>query len=129
MYPRLETYSGFKLLIRDKVFLPGDSKSFSIMEGLQESCKAVCVVSKRYLSSKWRDYELNMAKVEGIKDRGNIRFIILILMPDVYNGTYPNKVADLLKQDCYLEYPENERDYEEFWEKLIQKISQDITDI
>ncbi|XP_061196038.1 toll-like receptor 4 [Saccostrea echinata] len=129
MHQQLENCRGLKLLIRDKVFLPGESKSTCIMEGLQESCKAVCVVSKRYLTSKWRDYELNMAKVEGIKDRGSIRFVILILMPDVYKGSYPSKVADLLKQDCYLEYPENERDYEEFWEKLIQKISQDISDL
>ncbi|XP_061196036.1 toll-like receptor 4 [Saccostrea echinata] len=128
MYPRLENCCGLKLLIRDKVFLPGESKSTCIMEGLQESCKAVCVVSKRYLSSKWRDFELNMAKVEGIKDRGSIRFVILILMPDVYNGIFPSKVVDLLKQDCFLEYPENERDYGEFWENLIRRISQNIYD-
>ncbi|XP_062607231.1 toll-like receptor 4 [Saccostrea cucullata] len=129
MHQQLENVRGLRLLIRDKIFLPGESKSISIMEGLQDSSKAVCVVSKRYLTSKWRDYELNMAKVEGVKDRGSIRFVIVILMPDVYNGTYPSKLADLLKQDCYLEYPENERDYEEFWEKLIQKISQDISDL
>lgn len=126
IYQRLEIECGLKLLIRDKIFLPGQSKSTCIMEGLQESRKTVCVISKRYLSSKWRDYELSMAKVEGIKDRGSMRFVILILMPDVYNGVYPSKVMDLVKHECYLEYPDNQRGHEEFWEKLMQRIDENI---
>lgn len=118
--PRLESNSSIRLLVRDRDYLPGTSKSDCIMNGLHESRRAICIVSKRYLNSKWRDYELNMAKVEGIKDRGRLDFVILILLPEVYNGGYPSKIMDLVKKNCYLEYPEESCGYDDFWEKLIQ---------
>jgi Leucine-rich repeat (LRR) protein len=68
MKPRLEE-SGFNLFIRDIDFDVGDKKIENIMRGLGRSQKTLCVVSKSYLKSKWRNYELNMAKMEGMKAR------------------------------------------------------------
>jgi hypothetical protein len=120
--PRLEGNRNMKLIIRDRDFLPGFTKTDNIMYSLQESRKTVCIVSKKYLESKWRDYELNMAKIEGIIDRGRLDFVILVLLPEVYNSSYPSKIIDLVKRNCYVEYPEEECAYNDFWEKLADMI-------
>jgi hypothetical protein len=120
--PRLEVNRNMKVIIRDRDFLPGFPKADNIMHSLQESRKTVCIVSKKYLESKWRDYELNMAKVEGIIDRGRLDFLILILLPEVYNNTYPKEVMDLVKKNCYIEYPEESCACDDFWDELVQMI-------
>ncbi|XP_061176379.1 toll-like receptor 4 [Saccostrea echinata] len=123
--PRLEINAGLRLLVRDRDYLPGLSKVDSIMTGIHESKKVLCVVSKRYLKSKWRDYELNMAKVEEIKDRESSDFVLLILLPEVYNSGYPSKVMDLVKRDSFIEYPEESCAHDDFWEKLVKMLRND----
>ncbi|XP_048770332.2 toll-like receptor 4 [Ostrea edulis] len=120
--PRLEGNRNMKLIIRDRDYLPGFPKTDNIMYSLQESRKTVCIVSKKYLESRWRDYELNMAKIEGIVDRGRLDFVILILLPEVYNNSYPSTIMDLVKRNCYIEYPDEECAYDDFWDKLVNMI-------
>lgn len=83
--PRIEVDKNLRPLIRDRDYIPGIPKVDSIVSSLQESKQTVCIVSKKYLESKCGDYELNMAKVESIKDRGSLDYVILILLPEVYN--------------------------------------------
>lgn len=95
------------------------------MHSLQESKRTICIVSRKYLASKWRDYELNMAKVEGIKDRGTLDYIILILLPEVYNGKQlPHKIMDLIQKDRYIEYPKESCAYDDFWNRLVRMMEQ-----
>ncbi|XP_062602628.1 toll-like receptor 4 [Saccostrea cucullata] len=122
MIQNLEQLNGFQLLIRDRSFIPGESKSLQIVRSIQESRKTVCVVSKRYLKSAWRDYELNMARVEGVEARNTLRYVILILLPEVYNGGYPKKVSDFLKKNCFIEYPDDPAGYEEFWQNMSDRL-------
>nr|XP_019921129.2 toll-like receptor 4 [Crassostrea gigas] len=123
--PRLEVNKNLRLLIRDRDYLPGISKVDSTMKGLQESRRTVCIVSKKYLESKWRDYELNMAKVEGIEDRGSLDYVILILLPEVYNGNHlPKTLMDLIRKERYIEYPMESCAYDDFWDRLIRMIEQ-----
>ncbi|XP_048769624.2 toll-like receptor 4 [Ostrea edulis] len=118
MIQKLEQMNGFRLLIRDRSFIPGESKSHQIVRSIQESRRAICVVSKKYLKSAWRDYELNMARVEGVEARKTLKYVILILLPEVYNGGYPKKISDFLKKNCFIEYPDDPAGYEEFWGNL-----------
>ncbi|XP_061177036.1 toll-like receptor 4 [Saccostrea echinata] len=123
--PRLEINAGLRLLVRDRDYLPGLSKVNCTMTGIHESRKVLCVVSKRFSKSKWRDFELNMAKVEEIKDRESTDFVLLILLPEVYNNGYPSKVMDLVKRDSFIEYPEESCAHGDFWEKLIKMLMND----
>ncbi|XP_061193402.1 toll-like receptor 4 [Saccostrea echinata] len=122
MIQNLEQVNGFQLLIRDRSFIPGESKSLQIVRSIQESRKTVCIVSKRYLKSAWRDYELNMARVEGVEARNTLRYVILILLPEVYSGGYPKKISDFLKKNCFIEYPDDPAGYEEFWQNLSDRL-------
>uniref|UniRef100_K1QWA8 Toll-like receptor 13 n=1 Tax=Magallana gigas TaxID=29159 RepID=K1QWA8_MAGGI len=118
--PRIEVDKNLRLLIRDRDYIPGIPKVDTIMSSLQESKRTVCIVSKKYLESKWRDYELNMAKVEGIKDRGSLDYVILILLPEVYNDEIPHKIIDLIRKDRYIEYPMESCAYDDFCDRLIK---------
>nr|XP_022291540.1 toll-like receptor 2 [Crassostrea virginica] len=118
MIQNLEELYGLRLLIRDRSFLPGEPKCQQIVRSIQESKKTLCVVSKRFLKSAWRDYELNMARVEGVEARKTLKYVVLILLPEVYNGGYPKKISDFLKKNCFIEYPDDPTGYEEFWQNL-----------
>lgn len=50
--PRLKVNKSLKLIVRDRDYLPGIPKVDSIMNGLQESKRTICIVSKKYLKSK-----------------------------------------------------------------------------
>nr|XP_022291572.1 toll-like receptor 6 [Crassostrea virginica]XP_022291573.1 toll-like receptor 6 [Crassostrea virginica] len=122
--PRLEDERNLKLWIKDRDFDVGLCKVDNIMNGIQESKRTICLISKKYLESSWRDYELNMAKVEGIEDRGNLNYVILILLPEVYKDmhAFPNKIKDLIDRECHIEYPNEPCGYDDFWDRLAQKI-------
>nr|XP_022292288.1 toll-like receptor 8 [Crassostrea virginica] len=122
--PRLEDDRNLRVWIKDRDYEVGIPKVDNIMNGIQESRRTICLISKKYLESKWRDYELNMAKVEGIKDRGNLNYVILILLPEVYEDIhmYPNKIRDLINKDCHIEYPNEPCGNDDFWDRLAEKI-------
>ena len=122
--PRLEDDRNLKLWIKDRDFDVGLGKVDNIMNGIQESKRTICLISKKYLESSWRDYELNMAKVEGIEDRGNLNYVILILLPEVYNDmhVFPNEIKDLIDKECYIEYPNEPCGCDDFWDRLAKKI-------
>lgn len=128
MIQKLEQDNGVQLLIRDRSFIPGEFKCQQIVRSIQESRKTICVVSKRYLKSAWRDYELNMARVEGVEVRKSMRYVILILLPEVCNGGYPKKISDFLKRDCFIEYPDDPAGYEEFWQRLCSALQENAQD-
>ncbi|XP_061176918.1 toll-like receptor 4 [Saccostrea echinata] len=126
MIKHLEQINGFRLLIRDRSFVPGDSKSHQIVRSIQESKRTICVVSKRFLKSSWREYELNMARVEGIEARKTLRYVILILLPEVQNSDYLKKISDFLKKNCFIEYPDDPAGYKEFWQNLCDNLRENI---
>ena len=67
-----------------------------------------------------------MAKVEGINDRGTLDYVILILLPEVYNGGYPYKIIDLIRKDCYIEYPMESCAFDDFWDRLARMIENSL---
>ncbi|XP_061169397.1 toll-like receptor 4 [Saccostrea echinata] len=119
MKPKLEE-SGIKIFLRDIHFDIGDGKIHNIMKAISESRKTICVVSKAYLNSKWRTYEMNMAKMESIKERGSLGYVHLILMPDIFEGGCNMKIKDFIDQKYFIDYPPEDSCLREaFWEDLI----------
>lgn len=66
----------------------------------------------------WRDYELNMVRVEGVEVRKFMRYVIFIFFFEVCSGGYFKKILDFLKRDCFIEYFDDFVGYEEFWERF-----------
>lgn len=122
--PRLENEAGFQLYVKDRDEPAGISCGEAIMEAIQKSKRVVCLVTKSFLKSTWQDYELNMSRMEAIEDRENLNFVHLILFPDVCNGSISIQTLDLVRQDCFSEYPEEECAFDDFWETLISHIKE-----
>ncbi|XP_061169398.1 toll-like receptor 4 [Saccostrea echinata] len=115
MKPKLEA-KGLRLLIRDIHFELGYSKTNNIMRAIGMSNRTICVVSKEYLKSKWRTYELNMAKMEGINKRGSLGYVHLILMPDLFEGGCDTTIKDFIEEKYFLDSPPEDSSLQkEFW--------------
>nr|XP_011438585.2 toll-like receptor 4 [Crassostrea gigas] len=122
--PRLENEARFQLYVKDRDEPLGIPLGGAIMEAIQKSKRVVCLVTRSYLKSTWQDYELNMSRMEAIEDRENLNFVHLILFPDVYNGSISIQTLDLVRQECFSEYPEEECAFDDFWETLIAHIKE-----
>jgi hypothetical protein len=126
MVSNVEEHSNIKLAIMHRDMEPSGDHACNIMDFISRSKRTICVVSKNFLESDWQDYELNMARMEGIEARKSLKFVCLILMPDVCQSKYPRKVSDFIKKGCYIEYPEHTYGQTVFWESLRKEISKDL---
>ncbi|XP_056016781.1 toll-like receptor 4 [Ostrea edulis] len=124
--PRVENNSNRKIYIRDRDEPLGVAKGQAIVDAIQDSKRVICLTSKRYLKSKWRDYELNMARMEAIEGRENLKFVHLVLFPEVYNSALPNYLVDLVRDECVTEYPQESCAYDDFWETLKALLGEDL---
>ncbi|XP_062598255.1 toll-like receptor 4 [Saccostrea cucullata] len=126
MIPNIEERSDMKLAIMHRDDLAGEIQATNIMDCISRSKRTVCVVSKNYLESDWQDYELNMARMEGISARKTLNFVFLILMPDVCQSKYPRKARDFIKKGYFIEYPDDPVGKGVFWETLRNEIKKDL---
>ncbi|XP_062619329.1 toll-like receptor 4 [Saccostrea cucullata] len=126
MIPNIEEQSDIRLAIMQRDMEPCGDHATNIMDYISRSKRTVCVVSKNYLESDWQDYELNMARMEGISSRKSLKFVYLILMPDVCQSKYPRKARDFIKKGCFIEYPDDPLGNMVFWETLKKEIQKDM---
>jgi toll-like receptor 13 len=127
MVHNLEEQFDLKLAIMHRDMAPSGDHACNIMDFISRSKRIICVVSKSFLESDWQDYELNMARMEGIEARKTMKFVFLILMPDAYQSKYPRKANDFIKKGYYLEYPEQNCEQTVFWESLREEIERDVS--
>lgn len=125
MIPNLEEQSNIRLAIMHRDMEPCGDHATNIMDYISRSKRTICIVSKNYLKSSWQDYELNMARVEGVEARKMLNFVYVVLMPDVYQSTFPRKARYFIKKGFYLEYPDDSSGYAAFWENLRNEIQKD----
>jgi Leucine-rich repeat (LRR) protein len=126
MVQNLEEQSDIKLAIMHRDMAPCGDHACNIMDFISRSKRTICVVSKSFLESDWQDYELNMARMEGIEARKSMKFVFLILMSDVCQSKYPRKASDFIKKGCYIEYPEQTYGQTVFWESLRKEIEKEL---
>lgn len=129
MVQNLEEQSDIKLAIMHRDMEPCGAHASNIMDFISRSKRTICVVSKNFLESEWQDYELNMARMEGIEARKTLKFVFLILMPDVCQSKYPRKARDFIKKGCYIEYPDQTFGQTVFWESLRKEIERDLSSV
>ncbi|XP_078337294.1 toll-like receptor 4 [Crassostrea virginica] len=126
MVQHLEETFGLKLVIMHRDMVPCGDHAANIMGCICQSKHVICVVTRGYIESSWQMYELNMARMEGIEARRTLRFVHLILMPDVCTSKYPRTVRDFIRKGYYTEYPDDQTGNAVFWEKLKNEIKGDL---
>ncbi|VDI00028.1 Hypothetical predicted protein [Mytilus galloprovincialis] len=102
----LENGKGKKLCIHHRNFIPGCNISDNITNAIHESEKIVCLITQKFLESEWCNYELNIARVEGMWARGGENMIIIVVMENISKKDLPIQIIELITHQTYIDYTE-----------------------
>jgi len=106
-----------RLCIHGKHFTPGEPIIQNIMVAIQTSRKIVVILSSNFLGSNWCDYELELSNLECVSRGFNI--IVPILLEEFEaTSTMSVKLRYILRNQTYLQWPNNRSGKEKFWEQL-----------
>ncbi|XP_046574659.1 toll-like receptor 4 [Haliotis rubra] len=118
MMPKLEA-EGIRLNVHHRDFLPGNPIAENIIDAIQKSRRAVIVLSKDFVRSKWCMYEVNMANMEGISTGRDV--LVIVMYEDVPTRDVPPELLYHIQNNTYIEYPHIGSDTT-FWEHLSQAL-------
>ena len=94
-----------------------------IVNAIHDSRKVVCVISESFLSSHWCMYGFNMALMERIHGREDEDMLILVLMNTTDFPKVPSSMFEFIRNNSYLEFPDDDSCVSMFWDKLIEALS------
>ncbi|XP_071116261.1 toll-like receptor 4 [Haliotis cracherodii] len=118
----LEQRFGLRLCIHQRDFMVGEPITANIVNAIQSSRKTIILLTPSFLASSWCDYEVHMAKLESIHTGRDILCVVwLIDIPDT--SKISRDVLDEIEHGTYIQYPADEIDKEEFWQKMKAAIS------
>ncbi|XP_052081800.1 toll-like receptor 4 [Mytilus californianus] len=100
----LENGKGKYLCIHHRNFIPGCDISDNITNAIHESEKIVCLITQKFLESEWCNYELNIARVEGMWSRSGKNMIIIVLMENISKNDLPIQIIELIAHQTYIDY-------------------------
>jgi hypothetical protein len=113
-------HTGLRLCVHERDFRPGEDIIGNIWEKMEKSRKVILVISKTFAKSYYCDYEMNLARMQSVEMGRNIIVPVLLGMPDIDGIT--DCLYWVLRKVTYLEWPQNEEQQSEFWEKLRRTI-------
>ncbi|XP_071145399.1 toll-like receptor 4 [Mytilus edulis] len=119
---QLEENENFRLCIHERDFIPGCDIADNIVNAIHNSRKVIFVVTPAFLKSKWCIYELNMAYMEYVVSRQGVNCMIMVIKEKIKERDIPRKMYDIMKDESYLTFPDEEEDKEAFWERLIDSL-------
>ena len=107
----------FRLCIHDRDFIPGEAIKENILKAIESSRKTIIVLSKNFLKSPWCEFELQIARKECV-EKGRNLIIAVMLEPLSVDDKMSRSVERLIRQNTYIEWPDNPSDQARFWCKL-----------
>ncbi|XP_076071675.1 toll-like receptor 4 [Mytilus galloprovincialis] len=122
MVDYLERQRNFRLCIHHRDFIAGCGIAENITNAIHNSRKVVCVLSEDFLKSEWCMYEFNIALIERTVARQGQNMIIMLRLGRVNMKNITTEIMYILKEDTYIEYPENEEDRRIFWEDFAESL-------
>ncbi|XP_046579662.1 toll-like receptor 4 [Haliotis rubra] len=120
MRQRLEEMQGLKLCIHHRDFLVGEAIAANILNAVKSSRKTVIVLSRHFLRSYWCKYEVEMAKMESIYTGRNT--LLVVVLENIPLKDLTPDIVELMRQDSYVEYTDDQDGQEVFWQNLERAI-------
>ncbi|XP_046579578.1 toll-like receptor 4 [Haliotis rubra] len=120
MRQRLEEMQGLKLCIHHRDFLVGEAIAANILNAVKSSRKTVIVLSRHFLRSYWCKYEVEMAKMESIYTGRNT--LLVVVLENIPVKDLTPDIVELMCQDSYVEYTDDQEGQEVFWQNLERAI-------
>jgi hypothetical protein len=116
LVPQLEDRRRLQLLVHDRDFRAGEFVNDNIMQAIASSRKTLILMSKDFLKSEWCIFEMNMARMESIKTGRNV--VCLVKLEDFPVEGLPLEILDIIRQQTYIERPENDDHMDMFWDRV-----------
>ena len=116
---KLEKECSFKLCMRFRDFPLGGGYAEAIVEGISNSRDVIIVLTKGYLKSHYRRFELEQALVQSMERH---RRLILIKLGALENICDNYLAASVLDTHVFLEWPNESNAKELFWKRLLSTL-------
>ncbi|XP_040290890.1 toll-like receptor 13 [Bufo bufo] len=108
----------YKLCFKSRDFIPGSYHIDNIQESIKNSRKTLCVVSRNYLESQWCKVEVEIACSRVFYEKEDVLLVVFLEeIPNFRLSAY-HKLRKLIKQNTYINWPEDPKGNEFFWFKL-----------
>ncbi|CAC5382203.1 unnamed protein product [Mytilus coruscus] len=119
---KLEEKENFRLCVHERDFIPGCDVADNIINAIHNSRKVIFVVTPSFLRSRWCIFELNMAYMEYVVSRQGFDCLIMVIKEKISERDIPRNMYDIMKDESYLKFPDDEADEVTFWERLIDAL-------
>ncbi|XP_063071211.1 toll-like receptor 13 [Engraulis encrasicolus] len=118
LLPNLEAEQGCRLCLHHRDFEPGKPIIDNIVDGIYNSRKTICVVTRNYLRSEWCSREIQVASFRLFEENNDV--LILVFLEDIPSQQLSpyHRMRKLVKKQTYLCWPKPGEDRTIFWQKL-----------
>ncbi|XP_067003756.2 toll-like receptor 13 [Anabrus simplex] len=128
LLPNLEKGpEGYRLCLHDRDFTLGAAIDTNVIASLEKSRKVVFVLSQNFISSRWCQWELEMANHKMFEE--NLSYIILIELERLDKKNIPRHLRYLMDTRTYLEWPQDSTDEQKIqrcWNRLRHALGDSI---
>ncbi|XP_036394566.1 toll-like receptor 13 [Megalops cyprinoides] len=123
--PRLEQEGEptLRLCLHNRDFEVGKGIVDNIAESVYSSRRTVCVLSRRYLRSDWCALEMRVATHRLLSEQKHRLILIFLERISPFELSAYHRLAKLAQTRTYLDWPEQEAERLEFWERLRRNIA------
>ena len=113
----------FQFCIHDRDFTPGITIEDNIVRAIENSRKTILVLSQKFLTSGWCEFELQMARMESF-DKGR-NLVIAVMLEPLRIENMSKSLRLLVRRNTYIEWFEDPDNRANFWEKLRRALGSD----
>ncbi|CAG2207994.1 Toll-like receptor 4 [Mytilus edulis] len=123
LIPNLERDENMTLCVHQRDFIAGEEITQNITDGIHQSKKIICILTRSFLDSYYCMFEFNMARMESIYSRDGQNILFLVFYEQLRPKDLPLVILELVQKQSYIEYPNDEQGNVVFWEKLREHLA------
>ena len=116
----------FRLCIHARDFTPGIPIEDNIVRAIENSRKTILVLSQKFLTTGWCEFELQMARMESF-DKGR-NLIIVVMLEPLRIENMSKSLRLLIRSNTYIKWFEDPTNRANFWKKLRTALGSDEGD-
>ncbi|CAC5425108.1 Toll-like receptor 4 [Mytilus coruscus] len=116
--PNLERDDNMTLCVHQRDFIAGEEITQNITDGIHQSKRTICTLTRSFLDSYYFMFEFNMVRMESIYSRDGQNILFLIFYEQLRPKDLPLVILELVHSQSYIEYPNDEQENVLFWDKI-----------
>ncbi|XP_056120664.1 toll-like receptor 13 [Rhinichthys klamathensis goyatoka] len=118
LVPQLEGEQGWKLCLHHRDFEPGKPIMDNIVDGIYNSRKTICVISRHYLESEWCSREIQVASFRLFDEKKDVLILVFLENIPCHQLSPYYRMKRLIQKKTYISWPKPGEDTRVFWQKL-----------